>query len=194
LADLHGHQHEIVPVCILDFYIHELYQRKGCGKKLFDFMLQDQNVEAHNLAIDRPSPKLVAFLKKHYRLSNPLHQRNNFTVYEGIFTKVSDKIVEDFTKKQTIGRELEPGKIRMFEEKEMQRYSRHESLSPSKVKQERNSVASVVFGKTFSPECQENDKNQFEIKKRIDSQRDNALNRNPIDSSFNIFGIPSQTT
>lgn len=41
---------------------------------------------AHDLAIDRPSDKLLAFLKKHYHLSNPIHQRNNFTVYDGIFS------------------------------------------------------------------------------------------------------------
>lgn len=31
---------ECVPLCVLDFYVHEAHQRKGCGKKLFDFMLK----------------------------------------------------------------------------------------------------------------------------------------------------------
>ncbi|VDO69509.1 unnamed protein product [Schistosoma margrebowiei] len=31
---------ECVPLCVLDFYVYEAHQRKGCGKKLFDFMLK----------------------------------------------------------------------------------------------------------------------------------------------------------
>ena len=33
-------QHEVDPLCVLDFYIHESRQRMGCGKKLYEFMLQ----------------------------------------------------------------------------------------------------------------------------------------------------------
>jgi len=38
--DYHGVQHEMQPLCVLDFYVHESCQRRGYGKKLFDFMLQ----------------------------------------------------------------------------------------------------------------------------------------------------------
>lgn len=31
---------ELTPLCVLDFYVNELAQRKGIGKLLFDFMLQ----------------------------------------------------------------------------------------------------------------------------------------------------------
>ena len=32
--------HEIVPLCVLDFYVCESEQRKGYGKQLFDCMLK----------------------------------------------------------------------------------------------------------------------------------------------------------
>lgn len=40
MFDLAGYQHEVEPLCILDFYIHESKQRTGCGKVLFEYMLQ----------------------------------------------------------------------------------------------------------------------------------------------------------
>ena len=30
----------MVPLCVLDFYVHESRQRKGCGKRLFEAMLE----------------------------------------------------------------------------------------------------------------------------------------------------------
>ena len=33
-------QHEVEPLCLLDFYVHESMQRTGCGKKLFEGMLK----------------------------------------------------------------------------------------------------------------------------------------------------------
>ena len=33
-------QHEVEPLCLLDFYVHESKQRLGCGKKLFEAMLK----------------------------------------------------------------------------------------------------------------------------------------------------------
>ena len=38
--DHNGIQHEMQPLCVLDFYVHESRQRTGCGKKLFEHMLQ----------------------------------------------------------------------------------------------------------------------------------------------------------
>jgi len=37
---------------------------------LFETMLKDQQTSPAKLAYDRPSPKLLAFLKKHYGLKN----------------------------------------------------------------------------------------------------------------------------
>jgi len=31
----HGAVHEMEPLCVLDFYVHESRQRMGCGRKLF---------------------------------------------------------------------------------------------------------------------------------------------------------------
>ena len=41
----HGNVHEMEPLCVLDFYVHESRQRMGCGRKLFDFMLQVRRAE-----------------------------------------------------------------------------------------------------------------------------------------------------
>ena len=35
LIDRYSKQHEVEPICVLDFYIHESCQRKGFGLKLF---------------------------------------------------------------------------------------------------------------------------------------------------------------
>jgi len=87
LIDRRGAQKEVYPMCVLDFYVHESRQRSGCGRKLFEAFLLDQKV-AHPrfLAIDRPSPKLIAFLKKHYNLHKNIPQVNNYVVFEGFFT------------------------------------------------------------------------------------------------------------
>jgi len=37
------------------------------------------------LAIDRPSEKFLAFLRKYYRLSKIIPQNNKFVVFEGFF-------------------------------------------------------------------------------------------------------------
>uniref|UniRef100_A0A3Q0KS30 N-acetyltransferase domain-containing protein n=2 Tax=Schistosoma mansoni TaxID=6183 RepID=A0A3Q0KS30_SCHMA len=79
---------ECVPLCVLDFYVHEAHQRKGCGKKLFDFMLKIENIHPSYLAIDLPSKKMIQFLQKHYHLKNPIYSPNNFVIYSGFFDKI----------------------------------------------------------------------------------------------------------
>jgi alpha-tubulin N-acetyltransferase 1 len=32
LHDAHGRMKEMSPTCVLDFYVHESQQRKGCGR------------------------------------------------------------------------------------------------------------------------------------------------------------------
>ncbi|XP_055915726.1 alpha-tubulin N-acetyltransferase 1 isoform X1 [Eupeodes corollae] len=71
--------------CILDFYIHESRQRAGLGKDLFEAMLAEENWAPIKLSIDRPSEKLLGFLKKHYGLEKTIPQSNNFVLYEGFF-------------------------------------------------------------------------------------------------------------
>uniref|UniRef100_A0A1I8HE23 Alpha-tubulin N-acetyltransferase n=1 Tax=Macrostomum lignano TaxID=282301 RepID=A0A1I8HE23_9PLAT len=74
--DMLGKQHEMEPLCVLDFYVHESRQRHGYGKVLFEYMLQQEQVEPVHLAIDRPSPKFAGFLKKHYGLKDCIPQMN----------------------------------------------------------------------------------------------------------------------
>ncbi|XP_032703165.1 alpha-tubulin N-acetyltransferase 1 isoform X5 [Lontra canadensis] len=84
LDDREAHN-EVEPLCILDFYIHESLQRHGHGRELFHYMLQKERVEPHQLAIDRPSQKLLKFLNKHYNLETTVPQVNNFVIFEGFF-------------------------------------------------------------------------------------------------------------
>ncbi|XP_036349860.2 alpha-tubulin N-acetyltransferase 1 isoform X2 [Ochotona princeps] len=84
LDDREAHN-EVEPLCILDFYIHESVQRHGHGRELFQYMLQKERVEPHQLAIDRPSQKLLKFLNKHYNLESTVPQVNNFVIFEGFF-------------------------------------------------------------------------------------------------------------
>ncbi|XP_037934613.1 alpha-tubulin N-acetyltransferase 1 isoform X2 [Teleopsis dalmanni] len=71
--------------CILDFYIHESRQRAGLGKVLFETMLTEENWQPVKCSVDRPSEKLLAFLRKHYGLINTIPQANNFVLYVGFF-------------------------------------------------------------------------------------------------------------
>ncbi|XP_026516170.1 alpha-tubulin N-acetyltransferase 1 isoform X2 [Terrapene carolina triunguis] len=85
LLDRHGVHNEVEPLCVLDFYIHESLQRHGYGKELFQCMLQRERVQPHQLAVDRPSEKLLCFLRKHYNLQGTIPQVNNFVIFEGFF-------------------------------------------------------------------------------------------------------------
>ncbi|XP_075769554.1 alpha-tubulin N-acetyltransferase 1 isoform X2 [Pelodiscus sinensis] len=85
LLDRHGAHNEVEPLCVLDFYIHESLQRHGYGKELFQYMLQRERVQPHQLAVDRPSEKLLCFLCKHYNLQGTIPQVNNFVIFEGFF-------------------------------------------------------------------------------------------------------------
>lgn len=78
---------EVDARCVLDFYVDDRSQRHGYGKLLYSFMLeQEKPLRPEQLAIDRPSPKLIAFMRKHYHLANALPQVNNFVVYAEFFT------------------------------------------------------------------------------------------------------------
>jgi len=85
LLDESGKPNEMIPQCVLDFYVAETRQRSGCGKMLFESMLMGEQVEPRYLAIDRPSPKLVSFLRKHYNLARTIPQVNNYVIFCGFF-------------------------------------------------------------------------------------------------------------
>ena len=73
---------EIEPLCVLDFYVHEDYQRGGFGKALFMAMLQNEQTSPERLAYDRPSPKLLSFLRRHFELSSFFPQPNRYVVFD----------------------------------------------------------------------------------------------------------------
>ncbi|GMI27834.1 hypothetical protein TeGR_g5111 [Tetraparma gracilis] len=78
-------------LCVLDFYVDGKVQRSGHGKAVFDLMLRDivergaanqsEAEAAALLAYDRPSPKMIPFLAKHYNLRDGYVQSNNYTVF-----------------------------------------------------------------------------------------------------------------
>lgn len=84
--DLRGGITEMKLLCVLDFYVHESCQRNGVGKWLFERMLRVEQVDPAKLAYDRPSAKLLGFLRKHYNLSKYIPQNNNFVIYDDFFT------------------------------------------------------------------------------------------------------------
>ncbi|KAI0238023.1 Alpha-tubulin N-acetyltransferase 1 [Lamellibrachia satsuma] len=83
--DREGANHELEPLCVLDFYVHESRQRTGCGKRLFECMLATEQRRPVDFAVDRPSPKFLAFLAKHYNLKALIPQVNNFVIFDGFF-------------------------------------------------------------------------------------------------------------
>jgi alpha-tubulin N-acetyltransferase 1 len=76
---------EIKPLCLLDFYVNESFQRTGYGKALYEFMLRYENATPNKIAIDRPSNKLIGFMRKHYSLSDYVPQSNHYVVYRLFF-------------------------------------------------------------------------------------------------------------
>ena len=86
MFDKFGDTKHVLAPCVLDFYIHETRQRAGLGKVLFEYMLEYENLLPEQLAIDRPSEKLLSFLKKHYALTEKIPQMNNFVIYDGFFS------------------------------------------------------------------------------------------------------------
>eukprot|EP00929_Paragymnodinium_shiwhaense_P080010 TRINITY_DN41707_c0_g1_i1.p1 TRINITY_DN41707_c0_g1~~TRINITY_DN41707_c0_g1_i1.p1 ORF type:complete len:393 (+),score=60.98 TRINITY_DN41707_c0_g1_i1:115-1293(+) len=86
---------EIEPLCALDFYVHEKCQRTGHGRRLFDAMLARERCLPARLGYDRPSPKLLNFLKKHYGLTRYQPQNNNFVVYDDYFHAAAEAEEDD---------------------------------------------------------------------------------------------------
>jgi hypothetical protein len=76
---------ECEPLCVLDFYVEESRQRQGLGRILFEHMLSQQRIQPGRIAYDRPSPKLYAFLERHYSLDVPVLQNNSFAIFDKFF-------------------------------------------------------------------------------------------------------------
>jgi alpha-tubulin N-acetyltransferase 1 len=77
---------EMKPLCVLDFFVDASVQRGGHGKHLFDAMLAHQSVVPAKLAYDRPSPKLLGFLRKYFGLTRFVQQNNNYVVFDDFYT------------------------------------------------------------------------------------------------------------
>ena len=82
------------PLCVLDFYVSGAKQRGGLGKMVFEGMCRaemegsdggDLAVFASKLAYDRPSQKIIPFLRKNYGLSGFVEQSNNYVVFDGFW-------------------------------------------------------------------------------------------------------------
>eukprot|EP00092_Neocalanus_flemingeri_P008405 GFUD01009061.1.p1 GENE.GFUD01009061.1~~GFUD01009061.1.p1 ORF type:complete len:214 (+),score=54.43 GFUD01009061.1:174-815(+) len=102
LLDEVGKHREMVPQCVLDFYVVENRQRSGCGKRLFEFMLRRERIDPRYLAVDRPSPKLVSFFRKHYGLGTTIPQVNYFVIFSGFFKSQLKEEVRPAPKKTRI--------------------------------------------------------------------------------------------
>ncbi|KAJ3236940.1 Alpha-tubulin N-acetyltransferase 1, partial [Chytriomyces hyalinus] len=89
VSDEYGRQIQISLLCVLDFYIHDSVQRCGYGKRLFEYMLETEQTTAAKLAYDRPSPRMMSFLKKHYALHDFISQANNFIIFKQVTTSES---------------------------------------------------------------------------------------------------------
>ncbi|CAD8108597.1 unnamed protein product [Paramecium sonneborni] len=135
--DLSGLVKEIQPLCVLDFYVHESVQRKGIGKELFEEMLRCEIISPEKLAYDRPSPKLLGFLKKHYHLSNYIPQNNNFVIFSQYFEN----------RKQNLNNQLASSQSTQFQY----------SSTPSKVEQLGSLMSQMTIQSTQSKNQQQKD-------------------------------------
>lgn len=79
-----GAQVELDPRCVLDFYV--VAQRRGDGKRVFDAMCAAERAEPREFAYDRPSPKMLPFLARHFGLTAFAEQPNNFVVFDAFFS------------------------------------------------------------------------------------------------------------
>ncbi|CAJ0583687.1 unnamed protein product, partial [Mesorhabditis spiculigera] len=94
-------------LCVLDFYVCEGERNKGIGKELFDKMLEEEDVQPYQIAYDNPSKMLVAFLKKHYDLDDPIKQSTGLLVFDPIF---EDKAPYEPTSSRSISRMTSPSR------------------------------------------------------------------------------------
>jgi alpha-tubulin N-acetyltransferase 1 len=82
LWDRAGVQHELEPLCLLDFFTFPSEQRKGHGRRMIERMLRDEGLQMRQVPIDRPSPLCLRFMSRHFGLSEYLAQANKFVVFD----------------------------------------------------------------------------------------------------------------
>ena len=58
-------------------------------------MLKFENIDPKLLAYDRPSNKLIGFLRKHYQLVSYVMQNNNFVVFNEYFQHHNSKKIQN---------------------------------------------------------------------------------------------------
>jgi alpha-tubulin N-acetyltransferase 1 len=75
--------------------------------------LKTENKTPEKLAYDRPSEKLISFLKKHYNLSSFIPQNNNFVIFDRFFGK-NEKVFgnESHNKTFSLGQKSEGNNIK----------------------------------------------------------------------------------
>jgi len=85
--DARGVMHQLSDMpSVLDFYVQERWQRQGVGRRLFEQVMQREQTGPSQLAYDRPSPKLLAFLRKHFGLAHFVPQHNKFVIFDDFFS------------------------------------------------------------------------------------------------------------
>lgn len=72
---------EIDALCVLDFFVSEELQRCGIGRALFDAMLQSHDADPSQVALDRPTAKSIAFMRRHYGVGEPFEHANRFVTF-----------------------------------------------------------------------------------------------------------------
>lgn len=85
--DKQGKAVVLSPMCLLDFYVDKRLQRGGIGLQLFQQMLDLLQLRPEDIAYDRPSEKLTAFMKKHFHMGNGELQPNRYMIYDGFLSK-----------------------------------------------------------------------------------------------------------
>ncbi|GAV09339.1 hypothetical protein RvY_18898 [Ramazzottius varieornatus] len=85
LKDSAGNEKQYEPLCLLDFFVENEYQRKGHGTKLFTYMLKREHCQAKDMAIDRPSAKCLSFFGHKFDLSDVVRQPSHFVVFSDFF-------------------------------------------------------------------------------------------------------------
>uniref|UniRef100_A0AC34RHD1 Alpha-tubulin N-acetyltransferase n=1 Tax=Panagrolaimus sp. JU765 TaxID=591449 RepID=A0AC34RHD1_9BILA len=109
LRNVEGCQFIVEPICVLDFFVFEEFQRKGFGKALFDRMLEKEQVTPEKLAFDKPTLPLLNFLDKHYNLTNPVWQATSFAVFPEFFRELAPEVTKEsnFERKKQGSRPME---------------------------------------------------------------------------------------
>jgi len=190
VMDANGNQLEVNPLCVLDFYVLEEYQRNGFGLKLFANMLRDQSINPAQLAIDRPSVKFRAFLKKHYGLAKNIPQVNNFVIFEGFFKlnpvrRNRNRLFDDFNDRRVKSGYLDRRKTEKHLTVSKKPLEREKTLPAPSSLPAINPPASIMVQPRREPIRNKYGSHQWQpANHQRHSQR-------RINTAFNIFGVRS---